>query len=92
MKKLRKTKTAMQELIENLEITNKAYYKKWKESKGSEKEKWDNAMSVLTISIMVAKKLLPKEKQNIIEARINNDSSIRNAEEAETYYNEKYIK
>ncbi len=89
-----KTKTAMQELIENLETKNKDYYKKWKESKGSEKEKWNNAMSIQTISVMVAKKLLAKEKQDIIDARLSAPTILLNnktpEQEATDYFTQKY--
>jgi len=91
-----KTKTAMQELIENLETKNKDYYKKWKEVKGEEKEICFNAMSTLTLVIIVAKRYLAKEKQDIIDAYYDGTAQFANEAEivrplsATDYFTQKY--
>ena len=60
--------TALQELILELKKQNQDYYEKWKASKGDNKKMWNDAMSVQTICIIKAQSLLPKERQQIIDA------------------------
>jgi len=90
-------KSAMQELIERLEKTNQEYYAKWKAAKGKDKDQWNHAMSVQTISVINAKSLLPKERQQIINARLSvtglnhaSPTDDKNLEDAEQYYNQTF--
>ena len=64
-------KTAMQELIEQLQTQNKAYYEKCKKAKGTDKNTLNDGMAVITLSIIKAQNLLPKERQQIIDAYKN---------------------
>lgn len=83
-------KTAMQELIEKLEITNQGYYKKWKLANTTEKRVCDNAMSSLTVVIMAAKKMLEKEKQQIIDAWDLSTAATASDDTGIEYYNQTY--
>lgn len=85
-----KTKTAMQELIDKLEITNQDYYKKWKAAHAPEKKVYNDAMSCLTVVIMTAKKMLPKEKQTIIDAWDEGANGAMDTKTATDYYTQKY--
>lgn len=60
--------TAMQTLIEQLKSQNNEYYEKWKAAKGKDKKTWNDGMTVLTLTIIRAESLLPKERQDIQEA------------------------
>jgi hypothetical protein len=60
--------TALQTLIFELKKQNQNYYEKWKAAKGDNKKMWNDAMSVQTICVIKAEKLLPKERQDIIDA------------------------
>jgi len=84
-----KTKTAIMEAISILE-NHRGYLRELDSSGFLLKNVFTHKSNQINTIQILLSNLLPKEKQQIIDARINNDSSIRNAEEAETYYNEKY--
>lgn len=63
--------TAMQTLIEQLKSQNNEYYEKWKAAKGKDKKTWNDGMTVLTLTIIRAESLLPKERQDGIQLVFN---------------------
>jgi hypothetical protein len=79
--------TAMQTLIEQLKSQNNEYYEKWKAAKGKDKKTWNDGMTVLTLTIIRAESLLPKERQDI-EAAVN--EGMCGTMDAKEYFNKTF--